>query len=73
MNYTLKGLRLMREMSRQELAGKIGVTVSTIQNYEKGMTEPSVTVSKKYADALGCELAEFVALVERARREREAS
>ena len=42
-------------MSRQELADKIGVTLSAIGNYELGISAPKVELLYKIFDALQCD------------------
>ena len=40
----LKKLRLKAKLSQQQLATDTGVAVSTIRRWEKGQTEPTMTV-----------------------------
>ena len=48
--------RLDLDISRQELAGRVGVTASYIGQIERGMANPSVALIEAIADALGLDL-----------------
>ncbi len=45
-NSPFKKLRLKAKLSQEQLAGDIGVAVSTIRRWEKGQVEPTMTVSQ---------------------------
>lgn len=55
-----KLLRLLREMSHEELAQKSGVTRPAISHIEGGKRKPSLLMSLKIAEALGQELSEML-------------
>lgn len=59
----MKKIRTLREAkgwTQGMLAGKLGVTESTVCNYEKGKREPDIETLKKLAAALGCTIDELV-------------
>ena len=45
--------RLLREMTQQELADRIGVTRQTVLSIEKGKYTPSVALALQLAQVLG--------------------
>ena len=45
--------RLLRDLTQQELAERVGVTRQTILSIEKGKYTPSVALALHLADALG--------------------
>ena len=45
-NSPFKQLRLNVELTQQQLANSIGVAVSSVRRWEKGETEPSMTVAQ---------------------------
>lgn len=50
----LKGLRETREWSQDELAKRLGISRSTIGNYEQGIREPDFETLEKIADVFNC-------------------
>ncbi len=54
-NSRIKERRESLNMSRIELADKIGVTASAIANYENSISSPKVEVMYKMFDALKCD------------------
>ena len=48
-NSPFKRLRLNARLSQEVLARKIGVAVSTIRRWEKGQTEPTMTIKQTKA------------------------
>lgn len=52
MNYTLKQWRKLRDMSRKELAERIGKTEITIWNWERGQTSPRASDIKAIREVL---------------------
>ena len=54
-NSRIKERREELEMSRQELADKIGVTPSAIANYENGVSSPKIELLYKLFDVLECD------------------
>ena len=55
----LKRLRENNEMSREDVAEKIGVSPYTVINYENGQKTPKVTSLNKYADCFNISLDEI--------------
>ncbi len=53
MKVTLKGLRATKDWTQKEAAKKVGVSVDTWANYEKGKTYPDVPIIKKIELAFG--------------------
>lgn len=47
-------------MTVAQLANRVGLSRNTITNYESGKTEPSASDLVRLADALGCQVAEFL-------------
>lgn len=55
----LKKERKRLGLRQKDLAEKIGVTVKTIQNYEKGLTLPSLKLMEKIALVFDVSLEKF--------------
>ena len=49
----LKELRLAGNLSEEELADQIGISIKTYRNYESGKTKPRINTFKKIVLALG--------------------
>ena len=49
----LKNYRQFRGFSRDKLAVMVGISSETLARYERGEREPTTTVTKKLAAALG--------------------
>ena len=49
----LKNYRQFRGFSRDKLAAMVGISSETLARYERGEREPTTTVTKKLAAALG--------------------
>ena len=47
MKLTLKAIRINKGLSQEEASRKIGVSVDTLGNYERGITYPDVPILKK--------------------------
>ena len=47
MKLTLKAIRINKGLSQEEASKKIGVSVDTLGNYERGITYPDVPILKK--------------------------
>lgn len=47
-------------MTVTQLANRVGLSRNTITNYESGKTEPSASDLVRLADALGCQMSEFL-------------
>ncbi|MBW4442819.1 MAG: helix-turn-helix transcriptional regulator [Plectolyngbya sp. WJT66-NPBG17] len=54
-NSPIKKLREAAELSQEELARLMDVSVSTISRWERGLTEPTMTVAqmKAFCNAIG--------------------
>lgn len=59
-NKNLKYYRLMKSLSKKELADKIDVTPMAISNYESGNRIPEMDIMKKIAEVLGVRIADFL-------------
>ena len=53
MKVTLKAARVNKGLTQTEAAKRIGITVDTLANYEKGKTYPDVPVLKKIEAVYG--------------------
>lgn len=51
-NDRLKEARISKNLTQEELANKIGVAKSTMNGYEKGVSEPSINTISKIIDIL---------------------
>ncbi|MFR8353560.1 MAG: helix-turn-helix domain-containing protein, partial [Blautia obeum] len=51
----IKELREDKEMSRSELADKIGVTIGAVSNYENEVSSPKEPILFKIMEVLGCD------------------
>ncbi len=58
----LKYYRLMKSMSKKELAAKVDVTPMSISHYENGNRKPEMKILKKIAEVLGVRIADFLAV-----------
>ena len=56
----LRYYRLMKSLSKKELANKVNVTPMTISNYESGNRKPEMDILKKIAAVLGVRIADFL-------------
>lgn len=56
----LKYYRLMKSLSKKELAHKVDVTPMAISNYESGNRIPEMDIMKKMAEVLGVRIADFL-------------
>ncbi|MBD2256429.1 helix-turn-helix transcriptional regulator [Pseudanabaena sp. FACHB-2040] len=59
---TLKQLRERAGLTQRQLADVLGVTVTTISSWERGVKKPSLSFAQvqKIIETLGCTLAELV-------------
>ena len=55
----LMRIRQLQGMSQEDLAGKVELTRQTIIKYEKGETDPSISLVNKFADILGIPFSDF--------------
>lgn len=53
MKVTLKAARVNKGLTQNEAAKRIGITVDTLANYEKGKTYPDVPVLKRIEAVYG--------------------
>ena len=59
---TLPVARMIAKKTQEDLAKACKVSVSTISNWEKGVTEPSISEAYTYADAVGRHIDELIFL-----------
>ncbi len=65
--------RVRRQLSQATLASSIGVTQSTLSNYENGKRDLSVSILLKLADNLDVDLEDLTGHTSRPRRHSDAS
>ncbi len=53
MAITLKAARINKELTQTEAAKKLGISVDTLSNYERGKSFPDVPVIQKMEDLYG--------------------
>ena len=53
LSYNIRNLRKELKLTQKQLAKKANISFRTIQNYEKGLTPPSIKTIEKIALALG--------------------
>lgn len=53
LSYNIRSLRKKSKLTQKELADKANISFRTIQNYENGLTPPSLKTIEKIALALG--------------------
>lgn len=56
---TLKSARVNVGLTQEEAAEKLGISVASLANYEKGRTFPDVPVIKKIEDVYGIPYSEL--------------
>jgi len=56
----IRALRNLKEMSQEELGGRLGVSFQQIQKYEKGMNRVGAGRLLQIAASLGCDAAHFL-------------
>ena len=66
----LKQLRLSKNYTQEEVAGKIGLTRQAISSYESGRTQPSVDLLMQFANIYEVELEEILYGKRKENRER---
>jgi len=69
----LRRLREAAAITQADLASRIGKTVETISNFERGKTTPSLRSVQDLAQALGCSVADLFNGSERPALETEAA
>lgn len=52
MRITLKAARVHRKMTQQQFADALGVTKSSVQNWENGKTKPGIDKIEKICNVL---------------------
>lgn len=62
MEMTLKAARANKGYTQEDAAKKIGVSVDTLCNWERGKTFPNVPQIKKIEDAYGVEYRDLIFL-----------
>lgn len=53
LSYNIRSIRKKLNLTQKELANKANISFRTIQNYENGLTPPSIKTIEKIASALG--------------------
>lgn len=61
--YTLPVVRKMVEMTQKDLADAVGVSESTVSNWERGKTEPSISQAEKISEVTGVHYDSIIFLV----------
>lgn len=56
MEISLYACRINAKMNRVDFAAKVGVSASTIYNWERGITEPNLTQLRKISELSGISL-----------------
>lgn len=56
----IKGLREEKNLTQQQAADALGVSVHTVSKYEQGQREPSMEIMNKIANILEVELFELL-------------
>lgn len=59
---TLKAARVNSNMTQSEAAKKIGITVDTLSNYERGKSYPDVPIIKKIEEVYGLTYSDIIFL-----------
>lgn len=59
MAITLKAARINKNLSQKEAASKIGISVETLMNYEKGASFPNVPIIKKIEETYGLQYSDI--------------
>ena len=55
----IRSLRKAKGMSQRQLADALGVNQSTVDRYEKGLIEPSLTMALKIIAVLDCTMSQL--------------
>lgn len=61
---TMRGIRVMRRMSRSDAAERVGVTAETIGRWERGDSEPTRPYLISMARAYGVTIDQLVGMTE---------
>ena len=59
---SIKAARINAELSTTDAAKQLGISSSTLYNYESGQTAPPLRVLMKMLDAYSCELDDLIFL-----------
>lgn len=57
----IKRIREARGLKQYQLSDRVGVTQACICRAESGLCDPSLKLSKRIAEALGCTIEDFFA------------
>ena len=52
-SYSLKNIRELRRMTQAEAAMKLGISVDTLGNYERGKSYPDIPMLRKIEEVYG--------------------
>lgn len=53
MQLTLKAIRINKKLSQEEASKRIGISVDTLGNYERGKSFPDIPILKKIEEVYG--------------------
>lgn len=64
MAITLKAARINKGLSQKEAAKRIGISVDTLSNYERGKSFPDVPTIRRIEEVYGCQYRDIIFLPE---------
>lgn len=62
MRVTIRAARINRDLTQAEFARKIGVSESTIRNWESNKSAPRADLMPKICNVLNCEIEDIIFL-----------
>ena len=65
MGRTLEGIRADLGLSQSELGRRVGISHTMIRRYERGLSEPTITVGARYAEHLNITMTDLIHLIGR--------
>lgn len=60
MGFTFKAARVNANYTQTEASEKIGISLQTLSDWERGKRYPSVLIAKRMADLYGIKLDDFI-------------